>query len=86
MNIKNKVSDALKISDEIILNIPLFYLVGKNEVSIENYKGIVLYSENKIKVNTHIGIICINGNKLSLSRVLAEKITITGDIIDIGYN
>ncbi len=86
MSMKAKVSEALKISEEIILNVPLVYLIGKNEVTIENYKGIVLYSENKIKVNTNVGIICINGVNLALSRVLAEKITITGEIIDINYN
>ncbi len=85
MGMKSKVGEALKISEEIILNVPLIHLIGKSEMEIENYKGIVLYSENKIKINTHIGIICINGSNLVLSRVLAEKITITGLIIDINY-
>lgn len=81
----HKVTNALNISDEILSNIPTISLIGKNEFSIENYKGIVLYSENKIKINTNIGIVAILGYDLTLSKVLSEKIVITGQIDEINY-
>lgn len=85
MKIKEKMSNALNVSDEIFLNVPMITLIGKGELTLENYKGIVLYSEEKIRINTNIGVLVINGNNLSLSKVLAEKITITGDIVTVGY-
>ncbi len=85
MNIKNKMSSALKVSEEIFENIPLVNLIGNSELTIENYKGIVLYSENKIRINTQIGIVTVNGSNLTLTRVLTEKISIKGKIIEINY-
>ncbi len=85
MNIKSKMSNALKISEEIISNIPLISLTGNKELIIENYKGIVLYSEDKIKINTHLGIVCVSGENLTLAKVLTEKITITGLINEVSY-
>ncbi len=85
MNMKNKMSSVLKVSEEIFENIPLVNLVGNTELTIENYKGIVLYSENKVRINTQIGIITINGHNLALTRVLTEKISITGKIIEVNY-
>ncbi len=86
MNIKEKLSNAMNISDEILFNVPIISFVGNSEFAIENYKGIVLYSENKIKINTSIGIVTIIGDNLTLSKVLTEKITITGFIIEVNYS
>lgn len=83
MNLKDRVSTVIKTTDEILLNVPLVSMVSNNEFTLENYKGIVLYSENKIKINTSMGIISIVGDELTLSKVLAEKITITGKINEV---
>lgn len=85
MNIKEKMSNALNISDELLLNVPIISMIGKSELSIENYKGIVFYSEDKIKINTSIGIIEIKGENLTLAKVLIEKISITGGITEVCY-
>lgn len=86
MNLKEKVNNTLNIKDEIILNIPIISLIGNKDLTIENYKGIVLYSETKIKINTNISVITITGNNLTLSKVLTEKIIITGNILEICYS
>ncbi len=86
MNLKEKMSSAIKVTDELLLNVPITSVIGNNEFTIENYKGIVLYSENKIRINTSIGIVTIVGDELALSKVLAEKISIKGSITEISFS
>ncbi len=86
MNMRDKMTNALKISEEILSNVPVINFIGKKELIIENYKGIVLYSEEKIKINTNIGIVAIIGENLTLSKVMTEKIYITGLISEVNYN
>lgn len=77
---KRNMTQALELPKEVILNLPLLSLVGREELTIENYKGIVEYGEEKIRINTAVGILKIEGRKLFLAHITAENITVTGSI------
>ncbi len=85
MSVKEKFINMLDIPEEVVFNTPLVTILGNNEVSIENYKGIIEYGDEKIRINSSIGQIKIEGEKLSLKQIATEKIIIVGCIYNIGY-
>lgn len=78
--LKRNVTDALELPKEVLLNLPIVSLMGREELCIENYKGIVEYGQEKIRVNTGVGILKIEGKNLFLKQITSETITITGII------
>lgn len=79
-NIKEKMSEVLELPREIIMDVPKLILIGSNDLSIENYKGIIEYSENIIRINTNSKMIKITGKKLEIKTITAEEILIGGNI------
>ncbi len=61
-------------------------LIGNNQVSIENHKGIIEYSDDIIRVNTGCGILSIAGSHLVIKTILQEEITISGEVTSLIYS
>ena len=55
-NLKKELSAAFEIPGEVVLNMPLISLKGREEAVVENYSGIIEYSTEKIRLNTTAGI------------------------------
>lgn len=83
--IKETLSNALELPKDIMLDVAKVILIGSNNISVENHKGILEYNEDQIRVNTSSGILTINGSKLNIKSILQEEITITGDISSVSY-
>jgi sporulation protein YqfC len=83
--VKRKITAALALPKEIVLNLPLISMYGSEELDIENYKGVVEYTDEKIRINTTAGIIKIEGRKLLLKQVTSENISITGTIVSMEF-
>ena len=47
MGLRKNMTEALELPKEIMLGLPLISLLGREEVTIENYKGILEYDEEK---------------------------------------
>lgn len=84
-NLKSRLSDMLELPREIVLNLPLINIIGNEELTIENYKGVVEYAEERIRINTSRGIIKIEGKKLTLKQITAENISVSGVITKFEY-
>jgi sporulation protein YqfC len=83
--IKETLSNALELPKDLILDVAKVTLIGSNNITVENHKGILEYNEDQIRVNTCNGILTIIGSKLNISSILQEEITITGEINSVGY-
>ena len=83
--IKEQVTGLLSLPKEVILNLPQVTLTGRQEISIENYKGIIEFTDTLIRINTRCGILLITGLNLRLRHVNVEYIIITGDIEKLEY-
>ena len=79
-NIKSRISDSLELPKEVILNIPVLKVVGKNDIYIENHKGIVEYSSELLRINSEIGIIKIVGKNLYIKEINREELFIIGEV------
>ncbi|MDF2674820.1 MAG: yqfC [Clostridiales bacterium] len=79
-NIKSRLSESLELPKEVILNIPILKLIGKNDIYIENHRGIIEYSNEVLRINSEIGIIKILGKNLYIKEINKEELFITGDV------
>jgi len=83
--LKTNLTTALELPKEVMLNLPLITITGKNTMSIENYKNIIEYSQKKIRISTSAGIISIDGTKLLLKELTKDLIVITGTISNFEF-
>ncbi|WP_333860102.1 sporulation protein YqfC [Clostridium sp.] len=84
-NTKRNIADKLDLPRDIILNMPQIKITGKNEIVIENHRGIVLFDENQIKINSGVGLISIYGSKFEVLFMGGSTITIGGRFNSIVY-
>ena len=80
VNIKRKLIAALELPKDIILNFPNIYILGNEEITITNHKGIAGYTDSQIRIKTAIGMYKINGRKLIIKKISKENISIEGKI------
>ena len=80
MGLRKNVTEALELPKEIMLNLPLISLVGREEVTIENYKGILEYGEELVRIGTAAGVLRLTGSGLCLKQLSAECMVVTGRI------
>jgi len=83
--IKNIFATTLELPKEIVLNLPLITLTGKEQLYIENYKNVIEYTDEKIRLNTSCGILKIEGKNLSLKEITNENVEVTGIIYKFEY-
>ena len=59
---KEVLVEKLELPKDVILDIPKIIVMGRNEITIENHKGIQIFEKNKIKINTNMAPIEIKGD------------------------
>lgn len=85
MGLRKSVTEALDLPKEIMLNLPLVSLIGKEEVTVENYKGILEYSEEMVRIGTAAGILQLRGRGLCLKQLSAECMVVTGNVEGLDF-
>lgn len=80
MGFRKNMTEALELPKEIMLNLPLVSFIGREEVSIENYKGILEYGEETVRVSTATGILRLTGRGLCIKQLSAECLVVTGRV------
>lgn len=83
--IKERISDMLELPKDTLLDLPQLVLMGNREVSIDNYKGIILYSDTVMKINAKDFIITITGTSLDISNIGNDDISVSGIINKIEF-
>lgn len=78
MGLRKNMTEALELPKEIMLGLPLVSLVGQEEVTVENYKGILEYDEENVRIGTSAGVLRLRGRGLCLKQLTAECLVITG--------
>lgn len=81
----SRLDTLLEIPIEITTNQPKLTIVGFEQLTIENHKGILEYQDYFIRLNTYIGIININGFNLKLEEMTTDDILVTGKIDSIDF-
>ena len=80
MGFRRNMTEALELPKEILLHLPLISFIGQEEVTIENYKGMLEYSEETVRIGTAAGVLRLEGQGLFLKQLSAECMVVTGRV------
>lgn len=80
MTFKEKMSETLSMPKDVTLNFPRLVLLGKTELTVENFKGIVEYTDDLLRLNTSTHLLKIEGQNLIISNMTSEDVEIKGQI------
>lgn len=79
------LSNQLRLPSDMLAGAPILTAIGRNELYIENYKGIIEYNDCIIRVMTKIGRVNIEGKNLNIDFFTNEEMKVTGIIHGIQY-
>lgn len=80
-----ELSSHLNLPADLIAGVAIITITGRNEIRVENSKGIIEFDNNKIKIKSKSYQICIEGKQLKILYFTEDEIRITGYIRAIYY-
>lgn len=84
--VKSKIAEKLNIPEDIAGGLPIVTVTGKNEIYVENYKGIIEYGPQSIRIQTKMCRITFSGKKLEIIYYTNSDMKITGEVESITYS
>ena len=85
MGIRRNMTEALDLPKEVLLDLPLISMTGKEELTVENHKGILAYGDECIRIGTKAGTLKISGSVLHLKQLTADALVVGGEIICVEF-
>ena len=86
MSVKSKLAEKLKIPEDISEGLPIVTIMGKCEVFVENYKGIIEYGKNCIRIQTKDCRITFQGKNLEIVYYANVDMKILGELESVCYS
>lgn len=77
---KIAAADGLKMPRDVVLGEILISFVGRTSVTIENYRGILIYDDSTVKLQGKRCKLIIKGKRLHIDYYNSEEMKITGYI------
>lgn len=82
---RDQLSKLFEVPPEVVSDFPKIVLAGNQEISIENFNGLLEYTSQKVRMNTKCGILVVDGIELEVRKMTADYIMIRGTIIQVGF-
>lgn len=79
------IIDKFDFPKDVIMDVPKILVIGDQEITIENHKGIIAFERNIIKINSRFGPITINGENFEILYIGTSTTTISGKFKSIFY-
>ena len=80
------MAEFLEIPKDLILDLPKITIIGRNEVYLENHRGIIEYQPNRLRINLTRGFLEIEGSDLEIKALMADEISINGQVNSVKYH
>lgn len=80
-----KLQKTAEIPSDVALKVPIITMVGFQNLTVENYRGILEYTSKLIRIQTKTGQIKICGNALHIEYYTNEEMKVTGQMTQIEY-
>lgn len=77
------IASGLEMPEEVVLNVPLVSIRGRESVTIENYKRLLGFSSEEAEILTKIGRLSVKGEGLYLEYMRKDVIKIKGRITGV---
>lgn len=84
--VKSNIVESLELPRDIVYGAVIITAMGRSEVLIENYKGIIDYTREKIRLQTKNCQVSVVGTQLVVEYYTNEEMKITGCIQGILYD
>lgn len=84
-SLKERIAQACCIPKETLLGYSIISIVGKNEVLIENHRGILEYNNELIRISTKLGQVRLVGRELNILQYTNDEMKIEGLISEIDF-
>lgn len=85
-NVKSNIVESLELPIDIMYGAVIITAMGRGQVLVENYKGIIEYTQEKIRLQTKTCQVTIQGKHLIVEYYTNEEMKITGYIQGILYD
>ena len=79
------VTDRLELPKDMMFGVPILTITGQNDLTVENYKGILEYREDKIRLSLKQGQVEICGTHLKIEYYTGKDMKISGQIDKLEY-
>ncbi len=79
------VADFLEIPRDLVMDIPKLTLVGRNELYLENHRGIIQYNPQLLRINLSRGFLEIEGQDMEIRALMPEELYISGEIKSVRF-
>ena len=83
--IKEKMVSAMDLPKDVIQNASVITILGRNELCIENYQGIIEYTDALIRVQTRAVQIRIKGTRLRIQYYTNDEMKVTGALSSLEF-
>lgn len=77
--------ESLELPKDLVYGAVLVSITGRQEILIENYRGILEYTKNHISLQTKTCRLVVRGKDLDISYYTNEEMKITGLIDSVVY-
>ena len=74
------MAEFLEIPKDLVLDLPKITNIGRNEGYLENHRGIIEYLPNRLRINLTRGFLEIEGSDLEIKALMADEISIKGQV------
>ena len=82
---KEGLVESLELPKDLMYGAVLVSITGRQEILIENYRGILEYTQNHISLQTKTCRLVVRGKNLNISYYTNEEMKITGIIDSLFY-
>ncbi|WP_235811153.1 sporulation protein YqfC [Syntrophomonas wolfei] len=79
------MAEFLELPGDLVLDLPKITVVGRNELYLENHRGIIEYALNRLRINLSRGFLEIEGEELQIKTLMPEEMGISGEIHSIRF-
>ncbi len=84
--VKSNIVESLELPRDIMYGAVIITAMGRSQVLVENYKGIIEYTREKIRLQTKNCQVTVQGKQLVVEYYTNEEMKITGFIQEISYD
>ncbi|MDE5965952.1 MAG: YabP/YqfC family sporulation protein [Lachnospiraceae bacterium] len=82
---KQNFIQKMQLPQDVFEGATMISLVGRHEVTVENYKALLDYSDTQIRLQGKRDVICILGDHLEIYYFTNADMKIVGNIDTISY-
>lgn len=84
-NIRNLAVTVMDLPQDLIFDMPRITIIGNAQITIENHRGLELFSSQLLRLRIEGGALEIAGENLVIRNILKNEVLIEGTIQRVEY-